>query len=168
VYAGQVREDEELELGGTEVEDAQVVAGGGHLNLIINGETYNLGGSAADPGRSRQGPRVQRQQLMPTVTEQRVDGYVSCIDPRCPGYEQRPVQVIKASSRSPTRSSAATARVPQTAIERETVGIVQTDETCEHCGKPVIFSDVERPEYAPVSRAGPARAAGHQPADADP
>jgi hypothetical protein len=44
VYAGQVREDEELEVGGTEVKDAQVVAGGGHLNLIINGETYNLGG----------------------------------------------------------------------------------------------------------------------------
>lgn len=52
VYAGQVREDEELEVGGTEVKDAQVVAGGGHLNLIINGQAFNLsslgGGIQAD------------------------------------------------------------------------------------------------------------------------
>jgi hypothetical protein len=43
VYAGKVREDEELELGGTAVETAQVVSGGGHLNLILDGQTYTLG-----------------------------------------------------------------------------------------------------------------------------
>jgi hypothetical protein len=43
VYAGQVREDEELEVGGTEVKDAQVVAGGGHLRIIVNGEPLNFG-----------------------------------------------------------------------------------------------------------------------------
>jgi len=43
VYAGKVREDEELSVGGTPVETAQVVAGGGHLNLILDGTTYTLG-----------------------------------------------------------------------------------------------------------------------------
>ena len=43
VYAGTVREEEELEVGGKEIKDAQVVAGGGHLTLIINGEAFNLG-----------------------------------------------------------------------------------------------------------------------------
>jgi len=43
VYAGQVREDEELELGGEAVETAQVVAGGGQLNVIVNGKTLNFG-----------------------------------------------------------------------------------------------------------------------------
>ena len=43
VYQGQVAEDEELELGGDEIKDAQVVAGGGHLTIIINGQAYNLG-----------------------------------------------------------------------------------------------------------------------------
>src|SRR4029077_18049250 len=45
--------------------------------------------------------------------------------------------------------------VPQTAIERETIGIVQTDAVCEHCGKPVIFSDMPRQEYAAVSGQDP-------------
>jgi len=43
VYAGTLREEEELEVGGKEIKDAQVVAGGGHLTLIINGEAFNLG-----------------------------------------------------------------------------------------------------------------------------
>lgn len=43
VYAGRVREDEELELGGEVVKDAQVVSGGGQLNVIINGKTHNFG-----------------------------------------------------------------------------------------------------------------------------
>ena len=43
VYAGKVREDEELAVGGTAVETAQVVSGSGHLNLILNGETFTLG-----------------------------------------------------------------------------------------------------------------------------
>jgi hypothetical protein len=37
-------DQEELEIGGTLVKDAQVVAGGGQLTLIINGEAFVLGG----------------------------------------------------------------------------------------------------------------------------
>jgi len=44
VYAGKVREDEELELGGTAVETAQVVSGSGQLILILDGKPYNLSG----------------------------------------------------------------------------------------------------------------------------
>jgi hypothetical protein len=33
--------------------------------------------------------------------------------------------------------------------------VVQTDEACEHCGKPTIRSDQERPEHAPVSGQDP-------------
>lgn len=44
VYAGRVREDEELELGGTAVETAQVVSGSGQLVLILDGKAFNLSG----------------------------------------------------------------------------------------------------------------------------
>jgi hypothetical protein len=92
---------------------------------------------------------------MPTVTEIQVDGYVSCIDPRCPGYEQRPVRVVERTVSFTYQDNGGDGAIPQTAIERATVDIVQTDATCEHCGKPVIFAAVERPEYAPVSGQDP-------------
>jgi hypothetical protein len=43
VYAGQVREDEELELGGKRVETAQVVGGSGQITIIADGEAINFG-----------------------------------------------------------------------------------------------------------------------------
>jgi hypothetical protein len=43
VYAGQVREDEELELGGKQVKDAQVVGGSGQITVIADGEAINFG-----------------------------------------------------------------------------------------------------------------------------
>jgi len=92
---------------------------------------------------------------MPTVTEIQVDGYVSCIDPRCPGYEQRPVAVTRRTVAFTYQDNGGDGSIPQTAIERETIGIVQTDAVCEHCGKPVIFSDLPREEYAPVSGQDP-------------
>jgi hypothetical protein len=92
---------------------------------------------------------------MPAVTETKVDGWVSCVDPRCVGYEQRPVVVTKRVAAFTYHELGGDGAVPQTAIERETVGVVQTDETCEHCGKPVVFSDLPRPEYAPVSGQDP-------------
>lgn len=92
---------------------------------------------------------------MPLVTDVQVDGYVSCIDPRCPGYEQRPVQVIRRIAAFTYQELGGDGSVPQSAIERETVGVVQTDETCTFCDKPVIFSDQMRPEYAPVSGQDP-------------
>ena len=42
VYAGKVREDEELELGGTGVKTAQVISGSGQLVLILDGKPFNL------------------------------------------------------------------------------------------------------------------------------
>jgi hypothetical protein len=47
VYANQAREDEELQLGGTAVETAQVVSGSGQLVLILDGTAYNLSGLGA-------------------------------------------------------------------------------------------------------------------------
>jgi len=88
---------------------------------------------------------------MPTVTEIRVDGYVSCSDPRCPGYEQRPVEVLERTVSFSYQDNGGDGAVPQTAIERATVDIVQTDAVCDICGKPVIFSALPRPEYAQVS-----------------
>jgi hypothetical protein len=92
---------------------------------------------------------------MPTVTEIKVDGYVSCIDPRCPGYEQRPVQVLQRTVQFSYQDNGGDGAIPQTAIERATIDIVQTDATCDTCGKPVIFAAVERPEYAAVSGSDP-------------
>jgi hypothetical protein len=43
VYAGKVREDEELELGGKQVKDAQVVGGSGQITVIADGEAINFG-----------------------------------------------------------------------------------------------------------------------------
>lgn len=92
---------------------------------------------------------------MPLVTDIQVDGYVSCIDPRCPGYEQRPVEVIRRTAAFTYQELGGDGSVPQSAVERETVGVVQTDETCSFCDKPVIFSDQQRPEYAAVSGQDP-------------
>jgi hypothetical protein len=44
VYAGKVAEDEELQLGGTGVETAQVISGSGQLVLILDGKAFNLSG----------------------------------------------------------------------------------------------------------------------------
>src|SRR4051794_7569326 len=43
VYAGKVREDEELELGGKQVKEAQVVGGSGQITVIADGEPINFG-----------------------------------------------------------------------------------------------------------------------------
>ena len=39
-----MREDEELQLGGSGVETAQVVSGSGQLVLILDGKAFNLSG----------------------------------------------------------------------------------------------------------------------------
>jgi hypothetical protein len=88
---------------------------------------------------------------MATVSEIQTEGFISCTDPRCPGYEQRPVQVTRRTVAFTYQDNGGDGSIPQTAIERETVAIVQTDEPCEYCGKPTIRAEFERPEYAPVS-----------------
>lgn len=48
VYPNQFDRDDdgvaEMEVGGTVVEHAQVIAGGGQLSLVLNGQTFVLGG----------------------------------------------------------------------------------------------------------------------------
>jgi hypothetical protein len=84
-----------------------------------------------------------------------VDGYMSCIDPRCIGYEQTPVKVIRERIELSYAELGGDGSLPASAVERESVYIVQTDKTCEHCGKPVILSDSERPEYPNTSGLDP-------------
>jgi hypothetical protein len=43
VYAGKVREDEELELGGDQVKAAQIVAGSNQITVITDQGTLNFG-----------------------------------------------------------------------------------------------------------------------------
>lgn len=92
---------------------------------------------------------------MPTVTEITVDGFISCVDPRCPGYEQKPVPVTRQNVAFTYGDNGGDGSIPLGAVEREAVHVVQTDEPCEHCGKPTIRSDQERPEHAPVSGQDP-------------
>jgi len=89
------------------------------------------------------------------VYKTEVDGFLSCIDPTCPGYEQQPVKVIRERVELSYAELGGDGSLPATAIERESVYIVQTDKTCEYCGKPVILSDSERPEYPRISGQDP-------------
>jgi hypothetical protein len=92
---------------------------------------------------------------MPTVTEVTVDGFISCVDPRCPGYEQKPVPVTRQNVAFTYGDNGGDGSIPLGATEREAVHVVQSDEACEHCGKPTIRSDRERPEHAQVSGQDP-------------
>jgi len=88
---------------------------------------------------------------MPTVTQRVVDGFIACVDPRCPGYKQKPTQVTLEYVAFTYGDNGGDGTIPLAAIEREAVRTVQTDEPCEICGKPTIRSVQERPEYAQVS-----------------
>ena len=89
------------------------------------------------------------------VYETVVPGFLSCVDPTCPGYEQQPVDVIRERIELSYAELGGDGSLPSTAIERESVYIRQTDKPCEHCGKPVILSDQERPEYPRISGQDP-------------
>jgi len=88
---------------------------------------------------------------MATVTETTVDGFIACVDPRCPGHKQKPVPVTRQLVAFTYGDNGGDGSIPLGAVEREAVQVVQTEEPCEHCGKPTILSDAERPEYAQVS-----------------
>jgi hypothetical protein len=92
---------------------------------------------------------------MPTVTETTVDGFVSCTDPRCVGYKQKPTAVLRQLVAFTYGDNGGDGSIPLGAIERESVYVMQTDDPCEHCGKPTIRTDSERPEYAQVSGQDP-------------
>lgn len=63
VYRNQITDDPndegEIELSGAKVEDAQVIAGGGRLTLVINGDAHDLTGL----GQAIQGDLAEALQL---------------------------------------------------------------------------------------------------------
>jgi hypothetical protein len=90
---------------------------------------------------------------MPTATQERIAGWVSCSSARCPGYTQRPVEVVRERVAFTYHDLGALPSdpVPATAIERETVRVVQEDGACELCGRPLMWTDLARPEYPEVA-----------------
>jgi len=91
---------------------------------------------------------------MPTVTEQNVTGLAFCIDGRCPGYNQQPVLAVKRTSEFSFVENGGD--LP--GIERSTSQVFFADEAdavCQHCGKPRLVEDHERPEYPNTSGRDP-------------
>ena len=91
---------------------------------------------------------------MPTVTEETVTALAFCIDGRCPGYNQVPVEAIK--RRSEFSYLELGGDLP--GIERSTEAVIfanEGDAVCEHCGKARLVSEQERPEYPNTSGQDP-------------
>jgi hypothetical protein len=89
---------------------------------------------------------------MPTPIETTVAGYASCYDPRCPGYEQEKVDVLRREVLFMREEFGGD--VP--GVDHSTISAV--DESvgpCPHCGGPRIASLAERPEYPPISGQDP-------------
>jgi len=91
---------------------------------------------------------------MPTVTETAITGLAFCIDARCPGYNQQPVQAVKRL----LEFSFVEQGGDLPGIEHSTSQVFFADEAdavCQHCGKPRLVEDHERPEYANASGRDP-------------
>lgn len=90
---------------------------------------------------------------MPTATQEQTAGWVSCMDARCVGYKQKEATVTKETVAFTYHDLGALPSdpVPATAVERETVRVVQVDGECEHCHGPLLFTDQARPQYPQVS-----------------
>lgn len=94
---------------------------------------------------------------MPTLTEAVIEGYGSCSDSLCPGYAQRPAQILKRE----TSFSYVELGGDLPGIERSTImeqfADIEADGTCELCGAPRIASLETRPEYPNTSGQDPLR-----------
>lgn len=91
---------------------------------------------------------------MPTVTEESVTGLAFCIDGRCPGYEQQPVEAVKRTSQFSYLELGGD--LPGIERSSEQVFFVnEADAVCALCGKPRLVSDQERPEYPNTSGQDP-------------
>lgn len=91
---------------------------------------------------------------MPTVTEQTVTALAFCIDGRCPGYNQQPVEAVRRTN----EFSYLELGGDLPGIERSTTQVFfarEEDAVCEHCGKPRLVEEQERPEYPNVSGQDP-------------
>jgi len=89
---------------------------------------------------------------MPVVTETEIPGYVSCRDPLCQGFKQRKTTVTR---RAQEFRYIEDLKGDIPGVERTAVDIVHRDDPCPVCDGPQVFSDQERPEYAPISGQDP-------------
>jgi len=99
---------------------------------------------------------------MPQVIETTIEGYVSCPDPRCPGYQEERMPVLRREALYMREEFGgdipgvdhSTVTVPdETAIDPAT-GELRIP-PCPHCGKHRLASEGPRPEYAPISGQDP-------------
>jgi hypothetical protein len=89
---------------------------------------------------------------MPQVMETVVQGYASCPDPLCPGYQQEQVDVTRREALYMREEMGGD--IP--GIDHSTIQAVdQSVEPCAHCGKDRIASLDERPDYPPISGQDP-------------
>jgi hypothetical protein len=91
---------------------------------------------------------------MPTVSEVPITALAFCIDGRCPGYNQQPVEAVKRV----TEFSYVELGGDLPGIERSTEAVMFADDgdaVCSHCGKPRLVSEQERPEYPNTSGQDP-------------
>jgi cytochrome c553 len=85
---------------------------------------------------------------VPTPIETTVPGYASCYDPRCPGYEQERVNVLRREVLFMREEFGGD--IP--GVDHSTITAVdESVSLCPHCGGPRIASLEERPEYPPMS-----------------
>jgi hypothetical protein len=97
---------------------------------------------------------------VPQVIETVVQGYASCYDPRCPGYEQEEVPVIRREAQHMREEYGGD--IP--GVDHSTIQAVEGDDPqtgepltppCQYCGGPRIPSLEKRPEYARISGQDP-------------
>jgi hypothetical protein len=94
---------------------------------------------------------------MPTVVDETVQGWASCIDALCPGYRQVPIGVVRRTQEFSYFELGGD--IP--GVERSMIGAAcfaePDDLDCPHCGKPRIAALEERPEYPRASGQDPLR-----------
>lgn len=89
---------------------------------------------------------------MPVVDRREVQGYASCTDPRCPGYQQEEVTVTREEVQFLREEVGGD--IP--GVDHSTIRADDFSVTpCPHCDKPRIASLEERPVYAPISGQDP-------------
>lgn len=109
---------------------------------------------------------------MPIITTSTVDGFVSCVDPLCDAYEQRPVQIVQELAQW-TYGQLGGGRGdgdPRSAmiadlVERSSIRHLPLDGaplTCELCGAALLYDAQERPVYENLSGQDPLEVARRQ------
>ena len=103
---------------------------------------------------------------MPTITEDIVDGYAHCPNPRCDPYEHA-TKIVKQTIEWTYLENGG----DFPGFERSVVNLIageETDAVCPGCGRTRELSIAERPEYPNDSGVDPMGLLGMQPQTADP